>query len=141
MTLRRILVDAGPLIALFHQGDKDHALALEGFQELNARQTRVLVPLPVVFEVYKWLLYRVSGAKARGALGRMQQSLDIISNQAEELADIVKLVMDKPLWNGSLEDAALAVATRRYSCPLWTFNYRDFAAFGELEFWNPGTQT
>ena len=141
MTFRRLLVDAGPLIALFYEGDKDHTLALQGFQELNVGSTRVLAPLPIIFEVYKWLLYRVNGVRARGALERMQGSLDITSTQAEELVDIVKLVTDKPLWNGSLEDATVVMAARRYACPLWTFNYRDFAAFNDLEFWNPGPQT
>jgi len=25
----------------------------------------------------------------------------------------------------------------RYGCPVWTLNYRDFAAFRGLAFWNP----
>ena len=55
-----------------------------------------------------------------------------------ELDNVVQVLDALPGWGGSLEDVCVLLLARRFNCPLWTFNYRDFAAFGELEFWNSG---
>jgi predicted nucleic acid-binding protein len=56
--LARVVLDAGPLIALLHGKDPDHPVAVVGFERLTRAHTRLVTPLPVVFEVYKWLVGR-----------------------------------------------------------------------------------
>ncbi|MBA2451076.1 MAG: hypothetical protein H0V51_23945 [Chloroflexi bacterium] len=53
----RVVLDAGPLIALLHSMDSDHEVAVAGFERLARERARLVTPLPIVFEVYKWLLY------------------------------------------------------------------------------------
>jgi hypothetical protein len=47
------------------------------------------------------------------------------------------MLVQLPRWQGSLEDAAVIFIAMRYRCPVWTYNFRDFAAFKALEFWTP----
>ena len=37
--------------------DSDHEVAVAGFERLAREGARLVTPLPIVFEVYKWLLY------------------------------------------------------------------------------------
>lgn len=64
----RLVIDAGPLIALFCSKDPEHAVCRTGFEQLAAQETQLLTPIPVIFEVYKWLFYRVSRPIALQAL-------------------------------------------------------------------------
>lgn len=133
-----LVVDTGPLIGLFYQADDYHAVSARGFQELLAQRTRVITLLPIVFEVYKWLLYNANGVQARTGLSRMQQSLEIIdASTIASLADLDSLVTRLSNWNGSLEDALVMLTASRFDCAVWTFNYRDFAAFKDISLWNP----
>lgn len=135
--MKQLVVDAGPLIALFWEKDPDHALSKKGFQELAAAHTQVLTPIPIIFEVYKWLLYRVSRPAALEALDAMNLSFYAIPVSLVELEKLSTLVHNLSSWNGSLEDAMLALTAQQYSCPLWTLNYRDLSVFSTLEFWTP----
>lgn len=131
------MVDAGPLIALFHAPDHEHGAAVAGFQQLSAAGTDVLVPLPIVFEVYKWLLYESHPALAREGLVRMQETLEILYPNADELDEVVSVLDSMPAWRGSLEDALLAAMGLWRDVPVWTLNYRDLGAFRNLQFWTP----
>jgi len=51
--LKQIVLDAGPLIALFYVKDTYHNQCVSGFRHLIESNTLLLTPLPVVFEVYK----------------------------------------------------------------------------------------
>jgi predicted nucleic acid-binding protein len=135
--LRSIYADAGPFIALFNRDDRDHDEALRGFRQLHEGRVRVIAPLPVVFEVYKWLRHKVSANAARSALVEMGRSTQIVYPDANDLARAAGTVELMPSWNGSLEDALLARTVLAMRIPLWTLNYRDFAAFRDLPFWNP----
>ena len=60
----RLVLDAGPLIALFHKGDRDHAVIAGGFDQLSVANAMVILPLLIVFQVYKWLLFQVGASLA-----------------------------------------------------------------------------
>jgi predicted nucleic acid-binding protein len=131
----RVVLDAGPLIALLHGADPDHAGAVAGFRRLAAFHTRLVTPLPVVFEVYKWLLFEGGAGPARVGLQRMRQSLDIAYPEEADLGAAAQLVAAMPAWRGTLEDAFVALTGLRLAAPVWTLNYRDLAAFQRLQFW------
>ncbi len=57
--------------------------------------------------------------------------------RADEVTELAALANTPRDWNGSLEDASVVFTARRFACPAWTYNYRDFAAFRDLELWNP----
>ena len=133
----RIVLDAGPVIGAFNEQDRHHLESSHGLSRLALANARVLVPVPVVFEVYKWLAYHVRPAAARAALTSMRLSFEIIEvdrGMVDELADLVESI---PTWAGSLEDALLGFLGQQLNAPVWTFNYRDLQAFRNLQFWTP----
>jgi predicted nucleic acid-binding protein len=133
------MLDAGPLNALLHGADSDHAASVAGFDQLTRAHSIMLAPLPIVFEVYKWLAYETNSTRARSALQQMRDSLQILYPDAAELEDVAALVDDLPGWGGSLEDALVALLGLKMEVPVWTLNYRDLAAFPNLQFWTPGS--
>ncbi len=135
---RRVVIDAGPIIALLHKRDRDHNAAVSGFKQLVDGRASLLVPLPVVFEVYKWLLYEAGPAAAREGLRRMRESLEIAFAGREEFEAASTLCGGIRNWAGTLEDAVVALTGLRMRTPVWTLNYRDLGAFPNLQFWTPG---
>jgi predicted nucleic acid-binding protein len=131
----KLLLDAGPLIALFHAADPYHAEALRGFRTLVEGKSRLIIPLPVLFEVYKWPLFEGGPAKARRALARMLEALEVEPLQVDDLEAIRLLLAARPEWKGTLEDASVALLALRLRAPVWTLNYRDLGVFKELSFW------
>ena len=95
------------------------------------------MPIPVVFEVFKWLAYNVGAAPARIALGRMRLNFEIVEIDRAMLGELAGMVDSIPRWPGSLEDAVLAFVGGRMNASVWTFNYREFVAFRGLHLWNP----
>jgi predicted nucleic acid-binding protein len=57
--LRQIVIDAGPLIGFFYAKDTHHSVCVAGLTQLAASKTEILAPLPIIFEVYKWLLQKL----------------------------------------------------------------------------------
>lgn len=137
--LARVVLDAGPLIALLHRRDPDHAVSVVGFRQLVEARTRLIAPLPIVFEVFKWLLYEGSAEAARMGLQRMRRSLEIVYPGASELDELTTVLAAMPAWQGTLEDALVAVTGLRLDCAVWTMNFRDLSAFRRLQFWAPDT--
>jgi predicted nucleic acid-binding protein len=134
---RRVLLDAGPLIGAFNARDTFHLESSRGLAQLADAHVRVLVPVAVVFEVYKWLAYHSNMQVARTALVSMRLSFDLLDTNRAMVDELSDLVNSMPWWAGSLEDALLALLATRLDAPLWTFNYRDFTGFHDLPFWNP----
>lgn len=130
----RLALDAGPLIALYHAAAPDHTEAVRGFGSLAENKSRLLVPLPVVMEVYKWLLFEGGPDKARLALGKMREGLEIVPLSLADLAALKTLMDALPGWKGTLDDAKVALLGLRLSIPVWTLNYHDLGVFGRLEF-------
>jgi predicted nucleic acid-binding protein len=137
MSLPRLVLDAGPLIALFAAQDRDHLTAKQGFEQLAQARTQLITPIPIIYEVYKWLLYETSPAIAQSALKVMRQSLHEVAVNSIELEAVQALVALIPNWKGSLEDATVILGAQNNRCPVWTLNYRDFGVFTNLSFWNP----
>ena len=133
----RVVLDAGPLIGAFNAEDRFHEESGRGLRLLVHNRSRILVPMPVVFEVFKWLAYNVGAASARLALGRMRLNFEIVEIDHAMLGELADLVDAIPRWPGSLEDAVLAFVGGRMTAPVWTFNYRDLSAFRNLRFWTP----
>lgn len=135
---RRVVIDAGPIIALLHKKDRDHNAAVSGFKLLVDRRAGLLAPLPVVYEVYKWLLYEAGAVAAQEGLRRMRESLEVTFPGREEFEAAATLSGSIRHWAGTLEDAVVALTGLRMRTPVWTLNYRDLGAFPKLQFWTPG---
>ncbi len=135
--MKQIVLDAGPLIALFYAKDTYHKQCVDGFRQLIESNILLLTPLPIVFEVYKWPLQRTRPAVAQNTLLAMNDSLHILTMDLEAFSQLQTAVAQLPQWQGSLEDATVMLAALQYCCPVWTYNFRDFSIFSALEFWNP----
>ena len=114
-------------------------MARQGFQQLSQARIRPIIPAPIVFEVYKRLRYSTRNTRnnAKDALTLMLSTLDIQHGSLFMLLELQTITENMPDWNGSLEDAAIVVTARQHNAHVWTFNYRDLAAFPDLEFWKP----
>ena len=132
-----LTVDASPFLALFNLDDRDHEEVVRGFRYLSASQIRLVVPLPILFEVYKWLLHNVSADAARSALAQIRRATLVTYPGTTDLDLAAQMVQAKPGWGGSLEDAVLVWTASSMRAPIWTLNHRDFVGFAELSFWNP----
>lgn len=135
--MKRLVIDAGPLIGLFYAKDTYHAQCVTGFKELIESEVILLAPIPIVFEVYKWLLQRTQPSIAQQALQVMDESLHTLILERGDFRSIQEMMLKLPCWQGSLEDATVVFTALRYRCPVWTYNFRDFSAFKALEFWTP----
>jgi predicted nucleic acid-binding protein len=135
--LRQLVLDAGPLIALFYAKDSYHSQSVAGFTQLSQARTILLTPIPIVFEVYKWLLQRTSPGLAQQTLETMEKSLHLMAINRTEFDDLTAMIYALPQWQGTLEDATVAAMALHYRCPVWTLNFRDFGIFSKLKFWNP----
>ena len=133
----RILVDAGPIIGAIDGRDAHHENSTRGLRQLFSAQTQLLIPLPIVFEVYKRIAYTLSVEAAHHSLEHMRDAFDLLHVGPHEFDLIEAMIAGMPWWQGSLEDATLATLALERRVPLWTFNYRDFRAFSELQFWSP----
>ena len=61
-------MDAGPLIALFSIKDERHQECKAGFAQLPTLFGEILTPLPVLFEIYKFVSREQSSEVAQKAL-------------------------------------------------------------------------
>lgn len=137
--MKQLVLDAGPLIALFYGKDRDHAICVSGFQQLSRSNTVLLTPIPIMYEVYKWLLQRLGAKQAQQILTTLQASLQPISLSETDFLQVQAIVQSLPGWAGTLEDATVVFTANRYNCPVWTLNYRDLGTFKTLTFWTPNS--
>jgi predicted nucleic acid-binding protein len=132
-----VVADAGPLIAYMDARDDEHRVARRGLELLIASRSRIVVPLPIVFEVFKWLAYERHREVARAALELLRRGAEIRYPEPLEMDHVTAILHTLPSWRGSMEDALLVVTCQRLRLPIWTINYRDLNAFRGLQFWNP----
>ena len=116
MIPERLVLDAGPLIALLHRSDPDHEEAVRGFRRLAEGGARLFLPMPVLFEVFKWLLFQAGPKAAREGLAKVEEGAVVVPFTLEDLEEVRLL---------------------RLGAPVWTLNYRDLGAFPALRFWTP----
>ena len=139
--MKQLVLDAGPLIGLFFAKDTYHKECVAGFAQLSQQQKILLTPVPIIFEVYKWLLQRTRPEIAQNALKIMQSSLHPIALEQDDFDELQGMVLELTQWQGSLEDGTVLLMALKYRCPVWTYNFRDFGIFKTLEFWNPAPPT
>jgi predicted nucleic acid-binding protein len=93
--------------------------------------------MPVLFEVFKWLLFEAGPQAARKGLTKMMEGAVVVPFTLEDLEEARLLLARLPGWEGTLEDASVALLALRLKAPVWTLNYRDLGAFPALRFWTP----
>ena len=135
--MKRLVLDSGPLIGLLSKKDQYHQEAKRGFKQIPVTFGEVLTPLPILFEVYKFVSRYQSVNAARALLSIIQTETVIIPLSNPDFTTISDLVLTTPNWQGSLEDAAVIFTVQQYQAQIWTIDYQDFGFFNNLEFWNP----
>src|SRR5256885_1126858 len=100
----RIVLDAETIIGILTPHDEYHHEAERGFRQLRESRAQVLIPVPIVFEVYKRLAYDVGPELARRGLDYMSASLTLLYLDSDDLDVLQVLVESMPWWGGSLED-------------------------------------
>ncbi|MEM9275570.1 MAG: PIN domain-containing protein [Cyanobacteria bacterium P01_F01_bin.143] len=137
--MKRLVLDSGPLIGLLSKKDQYHQEAKRGFREIPDTFGEVLTPLPILFEVYKFVSRYQSLNSARSLLSIIQTETITVSLSNSDFTTISDLVLTTPNWQGSLEDASVIFTAQQYQAQIWTVDYRDFGFFNNLEFWNPSS--
>ena len=122
MIPERLVLDAGPLIALLHRSDPDHEEAVRGFRRLAEGGARLFLAGPKA---------------AREGLAKVEEGAVVVPFTLEDLEEVRLLLARLPGWGGTLEDAGVALLALRLGAPVWTLNYRDLGAFPALRFWTP----
>lgn len=134
--IRRLFIDAGPMIAACNRGDRHRSAALEGFGDAEGK--RLITTNLVVSEAATWLRYHVNHRAMLDlrTLLRGRHILVIASDEKVEGAawDLLERMDDLVL---SFADAVSAVVARREKCDaVFTFD-SDFLAMGFSVY--PGT--
>ena len=68
---------------------------------------------------------------------KMMEGAVVVPFTLEDLEGARLLLARLPGWEGTLEDASVALLALRLKAPVWTLNYRDLGAFPALRFWTP----
>ena len=135
--MKRLVLDAGPLIALVSQEDRYHEIAKLGFSRLPIEFGEVITPLPIVFEVYKFVSRCQSSQTAQYLLKILQQETVISMINQDDFLTMFELVTRSPNWSGTLEDASVLVVAHHFESLVWTIDYKDLGFFKNINFWTP----
>jgi uncharacterized protein len=121
-----VLVDAGPLIALIHKSDANHARCVSAFQSLSE-------PLGTVWPAFTEAMYLLNFSwKAQEALWEMVErgGIELLTLEARDRArmrELMKKYRDLPM---DLADAALvAMGEREQIRRIFTLDRRDFEVY------------
>lgn len=120
--MKRLVLDTGPLIALFSAKDDRHQECKAGFAKLPALFGEVLTPLPILFEVYKFVTREQSSRIAQKALAVIVEDTLVVPLGMEAFWNVYNLVQQMPAWKGSLEDASVVVTAKQYNASVWTLD-------------------
>jgi predicted nucleic acid-binding protein len=132
----QLVVDAGPLIAVFHLQDIEHQTCLARFKQILDGQYNLLTTFPVLCEVHKLIQRYASPPMAQAALIELREALEIVPFDGPDVEDAIALVAATSEWKGTLQDASVIVLTRQFGLPVWTLDYRDFSRFPDVKLWN-----
>lgn len=135
--MRRLVLDAGPLIALFSAKDDHHQACKAGFGKLPVLFGEVLTPLPILFEVYKFVVREQSASVAQNALSLIVEDTLVVPLGLEAFGNLYSMVCQMPDWKGTLEDASMVLTAQQYKASVWTLDYKDLSRFKILELWTP----
>lgn len=113
--MKRLVLDAGPLIALVSERDNYHSEAKLGFSQISLLFGEVLTPLPILFEVYKFVSRNESPKIAQKLLSVIQKETVIVTISESDFVSISDLVLNFSHWGGTLEDASVIVIAKKIS--------------------------
>ena len=123
--MAKIVVDAGPLLALFNQSDADHKWALEIFGSLRPP---FFTTEPAITEAAYFLI--AAGVPARKLLDWIESGDLKIPFQLPEHAGAVAALMDKYGDRMDLADATLVRLSELFNdCQVLTTDYKDFSIY------------
>jgi predicted nucleic acid-binding protein len=121
-----VLVDAGPLVALIHAGDRHHKRCTETFRALAQ-------PLATVWPAFTEAMYLLGFAwRAQDALWQLveREAVEFVpleSRDFQRARELMRKYRDLPM---DLADAALvAVAERERETRIFTLDRRDFSLY------------
>ncbi len=118
MTPVRLVLDAGPLIALLFTKDRDHEVVRDGFARLIATRTSFIVSSAILLEASKRLLFLESRQVMRQATAVMLDQFNIVDVNEQELRQALDTANQRVDWNGTLEDAIVANLALKLKVPL-----------------------
>ncbi|MEZ5592544.1 MAG: PIN domain-containing protein [Gammaproteobacteria bacterium] len=124
--MSQILIDAGPLVALLHKGDQDHALCVDVLKRLQEPLLTTWMP---VTEAMYLLGFSVV---AQSALLEMIERgmLKLLPLDIEALPEIRKLMRQYADLPMNFADATLVQAAKRHGIDqIFTLDRRDFAVY------------
>lgn len=132
-----LVIDSGLLIATLFIKDRYHAQAMAGFEQIQRQGIRLILPMPIVFEVYRWLLKQQGAKLAQAVFVALDRSFEVYSIGESDFSAIKEIVLRFPNWSGTLGDASVVYVAMHFDCPVWTLDYRDLGVFPSLKFWQP----
>lgn len=136
--MKRLVLDAGPLIALVSERDNYHSEAKLGFSQISLLFGEVLTPLPILFEVYKFVSRNESPKIAQKLLSVIQKETVIVTISESDFVSISDLVLNFSHWGGTLEDASvIVIAKKNIRVKFGLLIIKIWVFFGDIEFWNP----
>lgn len=134
--MKQIIVDAGPLIAVFNLRDTQHQSCVAKFKQLIKEKYILITTFPVLCEIHK-IIQQYAGAKvAQKALNELLEGIEIIPFEIPAIEDTITLLISTPEWQGTLQDASVIILALQLKLPVWTLDYRDFSRFPKVELWN-----
>jgi predicted nucleic acid-binding protein len=119
---RAVLADTGPLYAAVDPDDQYHARAQAELADLIANGWQVAVTLPTAFEAYSLILYRLGIDAAHRWLDDLTASTTPLIPTVADAAAAFALVRRYPDQDLTLFDALLAVASKRLTAMVWTYD-------------------
>jgi predicted nucleic acid-binding protein len=135
--MKRLVLDAGPVITLFSRKDDYHELAKQGFACLPREFGEVILLLSIVFEAYKFVAFNESFKMAQEMLATIEAETVIEILSQNDFLEIFSLATQYPEWTGTLEDASVLVIAQRTQSSIWTIDYQDLGFFKNVNFWTP----
>ena len=124
--MRRVLVDTGPLVALFNRDDQYHAVCAEALRELPAP---LFTCWPVITEA-AWLLRSHPKAVQDLLAGIEGGLLELLSLDGGEARNIAQLLKRYASIRPQLADAVLVyLADREGIDTIFTLDQRDFSVY------------
>ena len=124
--MSKILIDAGPLVALLHQDDRQHALCVDTLKSL--REPLLTTWMPVTEAMY---LLGFSVAAQNALLEMIERGmLTILPLASDDLPAIRKLLRQYADLPMDFADATLVhVAKREHIDRIFTLDRRDFSVY------------
>jgi predicted nucleic acid-binding protein len=122
--VRSIVVDAGPLIALFDRNDRHHRRAMEFVRE---QSDPLITNLPVLTEAT--FLLRFSVEAQRDLLGWAYEALNIDQDTATDLPRIIAILEKYRDMPADFADASLVALAERRNISRVASIDREFAVY------------